>query len=99
MNATVAVAAVFFLPVSSGLQTASSGCLLFTGMGASRWTKALGDLQGLGCSLSRPNMEALFRSAVHAPVSEIESVNSVIEGCHPIYSLSAATLRIMWLGI
>ena len=42
--------------------------LLTAGMGVARWTKALGDLQGLGCSLSRSNMEALFRSAVHAPV-------------------------------
>ena len=41
-----------------------------TGMGVSRWSKALGDLQGLGCSLSRANLEALFRSAVHAPVSQ-----------------------------
>lgn len=39
------------------------------GMGVTRWTKALADLQGLGCSLNRPNLEALFRSAVHAPVS------------------------------
>ena len=38
------------------------------GMGVTRWTKALADLQGLGCSLNRPNLEALFRSAVHAPV-------------------------------
>lgn len=41
------------------------------GMGVARWTKALGDLQGLGCSLARSNMEALFRSAVHAAVSDI----------------------------
>ncbi len=39
------------------------------GMGVTRWTKALADLQGLDCSLNRPNLEALFRSAVHAPVS------------------------------
>lgn len=39
------------------------------GMGVTRWTKALADLQGLGCSLNQPNLEALFRSAVHAPVS------------------------------
>ncbi len=39
------------------------------GMGVTRWTKALADLQGLACSLNRPNLEALFRSAVHAPVS------------------------------
>lgn len=45
--------------------------LLTVGMGVARWTKALGDLQGLGCSLSRSNMEALFRSAVHAPVRTI----------------------------
>lgn len=47
--------------------------LLTAGMGVARWTKALGDLQGLGCSLSRSNMEALFRSAVHAPVRIVSS--------------------------
>lgn len=42
----------------------------FAGIGVARWTKALGDLQGLGLRLDRSNMEALFRSAVHAPVSD-----------------------------
>ena len=47
-------------------------CCAQIGLGAARWTKALADLQGLGCSLSRPNLEILFGSPVHAQVGHAE---------------------------
>ncbi|KAL3158317.1 hypothetical protein ABBQ38_010561 [Trebouxia sp. C0009 RCD-2024] len=57
----MALAAVHLQCIDAGV------CYAQTGIGVARWTKALGDLQGLGLRLDRSNMEALFRSAVHAP--------------------------------
>lgn len=56
----MALAAVHLQCIDAGI------CYAQTGMGVTRWTKALADLQGLGCILSRSNMEALFRSPVHS---------------------------------
>ena len=66
------------------------------GMGVARWTKALADLQGLGCSLSRANMEALFRSAVHVPVCDIlpahtRPCNTPFKSC--LYACFSALLK------
>lgn len=72
----MALAAVHLQCIDAGL------CYAQTGMGVTRWTKALADLQGLGCSLNRPNLEALFRSAVHAPALQqmsSSSARSVLE--------------------
>lgn len=72
----MALSAVHMQCIEAGL------CYAQTGMGVARWTKALADLQGLGCSLSRANMEALFRSAVHVPaLQQITSTSgrSVLE--------------------
>ena len=62
------------------------------GMGVTRWTKALADLQGLGCSLNRTNLEALFRSAVHAPVS-LQAPSSLMQICRHVRAYPAKATR------
>lgn len=46
-------------------------CCAQIGLGSAKWTKALTDLQELGCSLSKDNLKFLYGSAVHAQVTPL----------------------------
>lgn len=48
-------------------------CCTQIGLGFSKWSKALHDLQSLGCSLSTDNLKILFGSPIHAQVWQLQA--------------------------